>query len=67
MTHTKHSWWECILLIRDMGLDVGIVSITTETIHPTENFEPMNLLQMSCVRTWAKKQFSLQPQKKKAV
>ena len=27
----------------------------------------MNLLQMSCVMTWAQKKFSLQPQKKKAV
>ena len=26
--------------------------------------EPMNLLQMSCVITWAQKKFSLQPQKK---
>ena len=34
-------------------------------MHPTENFEPMNLLQMSCVMTWAQKKFSLQPQKKK--
>ena len=40
-----------------------------QTIHPTENFEPMNLLEMSCVITWAQKRFSLQPQKnlKKAV
>ena len=26
-----------------------------QTIRPTENFEPMNLLQMSCVITWAQK------------
>ena len=35
-----------------------------QTINPTENFEPMNLLQMSCVIKWAQKKFSLQPQKK---
>ena len=26
-----------------------------QTIHPTENFISMNLLQMSCVKTWAQK------------
>ena len=36
-----------------------------QTIHPRENFEPMNFLQMSCVITWAQKKFSLQPQKNK--
>ena len=42
--------------------DVGIHH--DQTTHPTENFELMNLLQMSCVITWAQKKFSLQPQKK---
>ena len=31
-------------------------------MNPTENFEPMNLLQMI---TWAQNKISLQPQKKK--
>ena len=54
-----------ILLIRDMWLDVGIVSITAKPYILQKKFEPMNLLQMSCVITWAQKKFSLQPQKKK--
>jgi len=35
-----------------------------QTVHLTENLISMNLLQMSCVITWAQKKFSLQPQKK---
>ena len=34
-----------------------------QTIHLTENFISMTLMQMSCVITWAQKIFSLQPQK----
>jgi hypothetical protein len=35
-----------------------------QTVHLTENLISMNLLQLSCVITWAQKKFSLQPQKK---
>jgi hypothetical protein len=35
-----------------------------QTVHLTDNLISMNLLQMSCVITWAQKKFSLQPQKK---
>ena len=35
-----------------------------QTIHLTENLISMNLLQMSCMITWAQKKFSLQLQKK---
>ena len=36
-------------------------------MHPTENFEPMNLLQMSCVITWAQKNQPPTSNKKRAV
>ena len=47
-----------------MGLDLGIVD-HDQTIHPTENFEPMNLLQMSCVITWAQKKIQPPTSKKR--
>ena len=38
--------------------------VDSQTIHLTENLTSMNLLQMSCLITWAQKKFSLQPKKK---
>ena len=34
-------------------------------MNPTENFEPMNLLQMSCMITWAQKKLASNLKKKK--
>ena len=42
-----------ILLIRDMVVNYCNRWFGCETIHPEENLILMNLLQMSCVITWA--------------
>ena len=42
-----------ILLIRDMVVERCNRRFGCETIHPTQKFISMNLLQMSCVITWA--------------
>ena len=42
-----------ILLIRDMVVECWNRQFGCEIIHPTENSISMNLLQMSCVITWA--------------
>ena len=36
-----------------LGVDCCYIQHHSQTIHPTENFISMNLLQMSCVITWA--------------
>ena len=56
-----------ILLLRDMVVESCYRQFGRETIHQTQKYASMNLLQMSCEITWAQKKFSLQPQKKKAV
>ena len=53
-----------ILLIRDMVVERCNRWFGCETIHPTQKFNSMNLLQMPCVITYDKK-MSLQPQKQK--
>ena len=42
-----------ILLIRDMVVESCNRRFGSETIHPTKKLTSMNLLQMSCVITWA--------------
>ena len=42
-----------IFLIRDTVVERCNRRFGCETIHPTQNFISMNLLQMSCVITWA--------------
>ena len=42
-----------ILLIRDMVVECCYRRFGCETIHPTQKYISMNLLQMSCVITWA--------------
>ena len=42
-----------ILLIRDMVVERWNRRFGCETIHPTQKFTSMNLLQMPCVITWA--------------
>ena len=42
-----------ILLIRDMVVKRWTRQFGCETIHPTQKFTSMNLLQMPCVITWA--------------
>ena len=48
-THQNVKTLLMILLIGDDGTD----AILDKTVHPTENLISMNLLQMSCVITWA--------------
>ena len=62
-----HPW-----IINEIGVakctfDVVIVSITTKPYILQKNFESMNLLQMSCVITWAQKKIQPPTSKKKAV
>ena len=54
-----------ILLIRDMVVECCNRRFGSETIHPTQKFTLMNLLQMSCMITWAQKTLSHQPKKKR--
>ena len=42
-----------IVLIRDMVVERCYRRFGCETIHPTQKFTSMNLLQMSCVIKWA--------------
>ena len=42
-----------ILLIKDMVVKRCNRRFGCETIHPTQKFTSMNLLQMPCVITWA--------------
>ena len=42
-----------ILLIIDMVVEWWNRQFGCETIHPTQTFISMNLLQMSCMITWA--------------
>ena len=55
---------DIFLLIRDMVVKRWNRQFGCETIHPTQKFTSMNLLQMTCVITRAQKKFSLQPKKK---
>jgi hypothetical protein len=56
--HSTH-----ILLIREMVVESCNRRFGCETIHSTQKFTSMNLLQMPCVITSAQKKFSLQPKK----